>query len=1665
VQLNAGGYVISSISGIINGGRYGISVGTAAGTIVNRGTVQSSGNEAISLDGGTLVNSGLVTMLANGGAVYLYSGTVLNSGTIEAGSLSGAVYIYNNGGVTNLASGTIIGGYGVGFSGGYANFVDNAGTIIGNNGTAVHFQLGGTNLLVDHPGAVFTGAIYGATGGTSVFELASGASTGTIAGFGGTVTNFTSLQFDAGAQWIVAGNDSANGLGTLGISGFAAGDTIDLTGFMAVTDTFGSNEVTFTNIGGTTETLNLQGSFNLGNLQFVADGSGGTDVFVGPAPARVYGQTIDQAGIVATSEIVANGTLTLFNGTSVTGAIFVGTSVNSGDFTLRTDGAGGTDVIVSTVFGTYASGVTLLTNPTTIASTARVGNAAINGSAITGPAGTAWTVSNYGAIAETGPGGIGIYLAAGGLVTNGGSGSISGAAYGVEIYNAAGTVQNSGTIQGIAGEAVYLKTGTVTNSGLVESGGSAAVYIYGTGGVTNLAGGTIAAANGYAVNMNGAGNVANAGTMAGSRGGVYGAAPLTVTNTGIILGTGADSAGVDLNAGGFVTNSASGVIRGAYGVYVHTGSGTIENSGTIQGTYGTGVYLASGTVLNSGLIEGNATYAAIYIGNGGYVTNLPGGTINGSYGVFFHGASNGTVNNSGTIIGTNGTAVSFGDGFNRLIDNPGAVFTGAIYGGGSANSVMELASGASAGTIAGFGGTVTNFGSLVFDTGAQWTVAGDDSANGFGTLGIAGFATGDTIDLTGFVAVSETFSSNEVTFTNSLGTTATLHLEGGFSSADLQFVSDGSGGSDIYVGPPLDVPPVITGTAGGQALNDNATDHPYSGVTITDASPGGQSETVTITVTAGGVASDADGLLSGASLTKTGVGTYVIAAASAAAATAELDALLFTPTAHQVVPGGTVTTGFTLSVTDTAAETASNSTASVITTAINNPPVITGTGAGQPVNDNATDEPFSTVTIADPDFGATETVTITLTSSGVPSDANGALSGTGLTRTGVGTYTLGPATPAVVTAELDALVFTPTAHEVPTGDSVTTGMTLSVTDGIAGSPTTDATTTAVTTAVGLPSLTGTVANQGVPNETPSNPFANVIVTGASLGATETVTVTLSTPGYGTLSTLSSGSYDASTGIYSVTGTPAVDTAALRALVFTPIEQPGADVTTTGFAISPGAGGAVDTVTSVTSVEQILGLGAVPVNQIAISVSPDGSDFAPAVAGMTNEAVVTDPVQGDTYAVPAGYQALFLGGSVSATLTDTMAGGAYLVGNSGNEELIAAAPNDILVPGSGNDSLIGGNFASTVVGGSGASTVFAGTGAMTVIEGSGPISFGGNGNAGSTVSGGTGPDASPLAANLTGQNQTVSVGSSAATITAGGSNNVVIGGSSTLNVTVSGTADTVQAGTGASTVVSGGSGAVITGSTVAGSGALVVNETGTSDTISGGAGAATVTDPTGTATFVIGGTGGLTFVGGTGTATVVGGTGLDSVTAGAGGVIFDAGTSTNATVNSGSGTATIFGAAGTVVNLTGTLAGSASQPNYVVAGPGGETLNAAGSGSADWLSVNTTVSSSATTMIAGSGNDTLVAGLAAGSTTMTGGAGSDAFVFFKQAVGGAHDVVNDFTASDSVYIEGYGAGSAAALQAASSVGSGGLTLTLSDGTTITFSNLTSQTTLNGRMQYG
>jgi hypothetical protein len=121
---------------------------------------------------------------------------------------------------------------------------------------------------------------------------------------------------------------------------------------------------------------------------------------------------------------------------------------------------------------------------------------------------------------------------------------------------------------------------------------------------------------------------------------------------------------------------------------------------------------------------------------------------------------------------------------------------------------------------------------------------------------------------------------------------------------------------------------VIGGTAASQAATDTTPVNPFSKVTITDPNAG-QAETVTITLSAA-----ANGSLSnlggGSYSSATGVYSYT---ASATAVTAAVDGLVFTPTPYQALPGTTITTGFTISDTDSAGASATDTTTSVIATA------------------------------------------------------------------------------------------------------------------------------------------------------------------------------------------------------------------------------------------------------------------------------------------------------------------------------------------------------------------------------------------------------------------------------------------------------------------------------------------------------------------------------------------------------------------------------------------------------------------------------------------------------------------------------------------------------------------------------------------------------------
>ena len=465
--------------------------------------------------------------------------------------------------------------------------------------------------------------------------------------------------------------------------------------------------------------------------------------------------------------------------------------------------------------GAITSTYTLTTNPTTVTSagTIDVNSTIVGASGILGIAGVAWTVTNLGTVESVGSNGIGINLQSGGFVTNGENGSaaglIIGAARGVEIYlsgAASGTVANFGTIMGTAGY--------VSGSGTLSSYvGARGVYIgggpngaYGTGAVVNSGMITAAGSNSYGIEI-------FSSTLSGT----------TVTNLGTVIATGTGSRGVNTfssNGPNVITNGRVGgagalISGGAFGVVADGAEHVITNFGTIRATQSTGVGLLANideTITNGGsastaaLITGPRVGIYLYEGTK-TVTNFA--TISGGIGIYalrygldkYHYAITDptTVINAGSVIGTAGTAVSFGNGDDRLVVEPGAAFFGVIDGGGGLNT-LELGGSAGAALTVNYNGlTLINFQDVLFGPGGNDTLKVSNTA---GTLPvtISGFgAVSDVIDLNA-IGTDGTItgqSSTQVTISGSSGT-VTLKLDA-TDGTNFHTSSDGALGTDLSI--------------------------------------------------------------------------------------------------------------------------------------------------------------------------------------------------------------------------------------------------------------------------------------------------------------------------------------------------------------------------------------------------------------------------------------------------------------------------------------------------------------------------------------------------------------------------------------------------------------------------------------------------------------------------------------------------------------------------------------------------------------------------------------------------------------------------------------------------------------------------------------------------
>lgn len=298
-----------------------------------------------------------------------------------------------------------------------------------------------------------------------------------------------------------------------------------------------------------------------------------------------------------------------------------------------------------------------------------------------------------------------------------------------------------------------------------------------------------------------------------------------------------------------------------------------------------------------------------------------------------------------------------------------------------------------------------------------------------------------------------------------------------------------------------------------------------------------------------------------------------------------------------------------------------------------------------------------------------------------------------------------------------------------------------------------------------------------------------------------------------------------------------------------------------------------------------------------------------------------------------------------------------------------------------------------------------------------------------------------------------------TLDTGGGGGTVLAGDGGNRISVPGGSFLVQTGTGDDTVGLGGGRSTV----AAGAGRNLVGSTGPAtavvlsagqDTVAGYAGAgragADTVSVLGGGTLVLGGGSDITFIGGAGPSTVIGASGGVTVRGGAGGGTFHGGRAGNNRLTGEAGAVTLFGGGGGDV-LSAASAGS----NVLVAGAGNETLLGG-----DAMGPSLFVAGfaepqrgldAATTVQGGPAGDTIQAGT--GTLTADGRGGADLYVFQHGSAGGAALLRFD-PAADRVQLRGYAAGEADRALSAATRGAGGLTVTLSDNTRITFLDLAS-----------
>ncbi|MCS3900051.1 VCBS repeat-containing protein [Bradyrhizobium japonicum USDA 38] len=795
--IDGAGEVIGTIDGDDEGGPVLNAGIRGAGTITNNGEIDLTGDAVLS--GGILNNNAVFKV--SGARNALSDETVINAGIIEV--LANGALTIDQGSTVDNSSGDVI--------------VDGSAALTLDYATISGGAIKGAGAI-DVTGAskIDNGATVSISALTVESDVTLTLDDATVSGTA--IVNHGTVNVDAGKKLTLNGASLAGGTltiaGTLESTGASAIDNADVDNTGTISVTSGTLTIdpgilhAITNHGlieavtGATLKLTAATVANAGGIISV-DGASKlylTDVSINGGSVTNAGNLYSVAGLnTITGDVTNTGTIEVQSGTlnlsgGITGA---GTLIIDDNTTLELGGADAQTV-------TFAGG----TNTLELDKTSHGFTGTITGQATTG--GT-FTVTGHADI-NSGKGDALDFTASGGTIGNRGnivltpSGTLTGATNGIVVtQNGIGDISltTSGDITGQTGNGIVLHDGA-----------------NGAGDITATIGGGVSGAVGLDIVSHDNGAV-------------------TVTNNGHITGTTSFGINVDQDDAGatgstHITNTGS--VVGADGVAAisiqenGTGTATIDNSGTIgpvaagSVTSSTYAIVETGgeiTINNTGHINGNISVAtATFNNNAGGTWTVAGSGVFGdassivNHGdIDLHGAS---ISGAGLSIANYATIDSWGTAsISGTITNTGTI---EVHGGD-----LTLF-----GSLSGTGSVTVDAGALLTLEGTvsqTITLAGDGAhlqidTSTFGGS-IAALSATDTIDLSTikygsdtsavYVANADPATGGVLTVTGDDGQSISLKLTGAdYSHAHFAGSDDGTGHTLITIHADDDAPTFTT---------------------------------------------------------------------------------------------------------------------------------------------------------------------------------------------------------------------------------------------------------------------------------------------------------------------------------------------------------------------------------------------------------------------------------------------------------------------------------------------------------------------------------------------------------------------------------------------------------------------------------------------------------------------------------------------------------------------------------------------------------------------------------------------------------------------------------------------------------------------------------------